>query len=141
MKNDVGYLIKQIDECLYRKANQNLKPIDLTLSQVKVLILLREREKTRQLTSHKDIEESLHVSHPTVLGLLRRLEAKGFIRTETGTADRRIRNVFLTQRDASFWDSLRTNQVAMEKLILANFSKEEKDTLRLLLTKLLHNIQ
>lgn len=141
MNRDIGYLIKQIDDCLHKKANQELESLGLTFSQVRVLLLMREREKARLLTSHKDIEESLGIAHPTVLGLLRRLETKGFIRTETGVADRRIRNVFLAGIDASFWDALLANGAKAEKRLLAGFSKEEATTIQTMLEKILKNIQ
>lgn len=140
MKKDIGYLVKAIDICLHKEANRDLEPLGLTLSQVQVLLLLREREKQRQMTSYMDIEENLGISQPTAGGLLRRLEAKGFIRTEVSITDRRIKNVFLANIDPAIWETIYANGKKAEKRILAGFSKDEVDTLRLALERILANI-
>jgi DNA-binding MarR family transcriptional regulator len=141
MNNDIGYLIKQLDESLHKHANRDLEPFGLTMSQFRVLLHLREREKARLMTSHKDIEAALGVSHPTVVGLLRRLEAKGFVRTETGAVDRRVRNVFLVKVKPSLWSGMHASRLNAEKKLLAGFSKEEASILVAMLKRVLGNIQ
>jgi DNA-binding MarR family transcriptional regulator len=140
MGKDIGYLIKQVDDCLLKKANRNLELIGLTFSQARILMLLREREKAGRMTSHVDIEESIGAAQPTVAGLLRRLKAKGFIRTEAGTMDRRVKNVFLANIDASLWETMRDFGAKTENRLLAGFSKEEVDATRGLLERMLQNI-
>ena len=140
MINDIGYLIKQIDQNLLKEVNRNLETIGLTFSQLRVLVLLRQREKDRLMTSFRDIELNFDISHTTALGLLRRLEAKGFIRTETGHADRRVRNVYLTVNDSKVWEILDSNRLKKEKRIINGFTKDEADTLKTLLKKVIRNI-
>ena len=134
------YLFKQIDDCLQKRANQLLEPLGLTFSQFRVIIVLREREKDRQMTSVKDIEERLNVSHPTVIGLLRRLEEKGIVRTETGVADRRVRNVFLAKSDPAVWEYIRDKWDENETQLMAGLSREEAKTLYELLGRVLKNL-
>jgi DNA-binding MarR family transcriptional regulator len=141
MKNDIGYLIKQIDVCLQKRANQELLSVDLTFSQLRILILLRDREGKRLLTSHSDIEENLTIAHSTVIGLIRRLEAKGFVRTETSSEDRRIRNIFLANAEQLQWESIIANKDRAERTILKGFSKENIESLRIFLKKILANIK
>ena len=140
MINDIWYLIKQIDQNLLKEVNRNLETIGLPFSQLRVLVLLRQREKDRLMTSFRDIELNFDISHTTALGLLRRLEAKGFIRTETGHADRRVRNVYLTVTASKVWEILDSNRLKMEKRIINGFTKDEADTLKTLLKKVIRNI-
>lgn len=140
MENDIGYLIKQIDLSLLKAVNRELEAFGLTFSQLRVLVLLRQREQARLMTSFKDIELHFGTSHTTVLGLLRRLEAKRFIRTEIGQADRRVRNVHLSEVDPTFWERLDANKRLTEKRILSGFSNEEVATFQTFLKKVIRNL-
>lgn len=92
-QGDVGLLIKGIHEQLEKRANLMLRQFDLTLTQTRVLFYLHDHQGEK--TTPKDIEDYFGVTHPTVVGLLQRLEGKGFIVSEPDEGDRRCRVVRL----------------------------------------------
>ena len=140
MNKDIGYLIKNIDDRLRQNANRDLETVGLTFSQIRVLFHLRHRESSGLQTSCKDIELILGVAHTTVLGLLKRLEAKGLIRTAVRGSDRRVRDVFLGSIEPGLWTFGEEHRKRAEKRILAGFSREEKAALRKALAKILANL-
>ena len=89
---DVGFLLKQINIALARNADQSFKPV--TFSQMRVLVFLAHQPNNT--CYQKALETELDVSHPTVVGLLQRLEAKGLIATLTDEYDRRRKEICLT---------------------------------------------
>ncbi len=73
-KKSIGGMIKYISDKVRQKADNNLKDHNVTLSQVRVLnFLWRENGSCSQ----KQIEDFLQVSHPTVVGLVARMEQSG----------------------------------------------------------------
>ena len=93
MEYPVGYLIKNISDKMKANADANLKEHNLTLTQSRVMCFLSSRGNT---AAQKDIEEFLEVSHPTVVGVVARMEQKGFITTRVDTADKRNKIVELS---------------------------------------------
>ena len=71
LNDDIGHLIKIVDEQLKKRFDKDLQKFDLTLSQMRVLWFLKSKGGR---TSQKDIEDFLQVSHPTVVGLISRLK-------------------------------------------------------------------
>ena len=65
MKNDVGYLIKRINDKLAARADAELKQFNLTMSQCRVFLYLSSRDGQ---ATQKEIETFLDVAHPTGLG-------------------------------------------------------------------------
>ena len=82
----VGPLFKVINERMQASADADLKEQGLTFAQSQVIVYLIEHAG-RAL--QKEIETSLKVSHPTVSGLVSRLEKNGFVRTWVAEDDRR----------------------------------------------------
>ncbi|AOT70338.1 MarR family winged helix-turn-helix transcriptional regulator [Geosporobacter ferrireducens] len=136
---DVGFLIKLIHDCIERKSNQKLKLFDLTLSQGRVLAYLNERKGLK--TSQKDIEDYLEVAHPTVVGILKRLESKGFITSEFDAEDKRVKNVYLTQNEASVHRAMCEFKIQMEQKLLQGLTDTQVEELLYLLNLIYENIQ
>ena len=67
MKNDVGYLIKRINDKLAVRADAELKQYHLTMSQGRVFLYLSSRGGQ---ATQKEIETFLGVAHPTVVGIV-----------------------------------------------------------------------
>ena len=130
MKNDVGYLIKRINDKLAVRADAELKQYHLTMSQGRVFLYLSSRGGQ---ATQKEIETFLGVAHPTVVGLVSRMEKSGYV-TCWPCEDGRNKYVKLTQAEAIDKDMQR-NQLENEEMLLAPLSPEERERLRdLLLT-------
>lgn len=131
MKNDVGYLIKRINDKLAVRADAELKQFNLTMSQCRVFLYLSSRGGQ---ATQKEIETFLDVAHPTVVGLVSRMEQNGYV-TCWPCEDGRNKYVKLTPQAEAIDRDMQENMHANEEMLLAPLSPEERERLRdLLLT-------
>ena len=96
MKQDIGYMIKILSESLEKKANEDLQAYGMTLSQLKALIFIYEQKDGT--TTQKELEEFFKVSHPTINGILKRLEEKQMITSEVVVNRRLSKIVKITEK-------------------------------------------
>lgn len=94
MEMSYAYLIKTIDETLEARINGGLRRYNLTASQMRLLMLLKEEKAPCCL---KDIEKKVRMSQSTVQGLVARMEKKGFLKTLVHPNDRRVKVIDLTK--------------------------------------------
>ena len=73
----IGFMIKQINNVYEKDLNERLKTIGITSSQCAVLDYLFHT--SREEVSQRDVERHLNLKNPTVTGLLKRLDEKGYI--------------------------------------------------------------
>ena len=131
LKNDVGYLIKSINDKLKVRADTELKKYHLTMSQSRVLVYLRSRGGQ---ATQKEIETFLDVAHPTVVGLVSRMEQNGYVICWP-CEDGRNKYVKLTPQAEAIDKDMQRNQLENEERLLAPLSPEDRERLRdLLLT-------
>lgn len=131
LKNDVGYLIKSINDKLKVRADAELKQYHLTISQSRVLVYLRSRGGQ---ATQKEIETFLDVAHPTIVGLVSRMEQNGYV-TCWPCEDGRNKYVKLTPQAEAIGKDMQENMQASEEMLLAPLSPEDRERLRgLLLT-------
>lgn len=138
MQSDIGPKFRRINDEIRKTADADMQNMQLTMEQSHVLGFLRFRMDKK--TSQKDIEEHLHVTHPTVNGLLKRLEEKGFIRMERDKADRRVKNVYLTGKENELFEEMQRKREKIEGRILAGFQEEEAERLREYLDRIIENL-
>lgn len=131
MKNDVGYLIKSINDKLAARTDAELKQFNLTMSQCRVFLYLSSRGGQ---ATQKEIEIFLDVAHPTVVGLVSRMEQNGYV-TCWPCEDGRNKYVKLTPQAEAIDKDMQRNQLENEERLLAPLSPEDRERLRdLLLT-------
>ena len=70
-------LFKMVHNAMVEEFNRKVKSLELTSAQVLVLGCLDQAEENE--LCQKDLEEILNLSNPTITGIVKRLEAKGFI--------------------------------------------------------------
>lgn len=129
LKNDVGYLIKSINDKLRVRADAELKQYHLTMSQSRVLVYLRSQGGQ---ATQKEIETFLDVAHPTVVGLVSRMEQNGYV-TCWPCEDGRNKYVKLTPQAEAIDKDMQENMHTNEEMLLAPLSPEERERLRDLL--------
>ncbi|MGN0132037.1 MAG: MarR family winged helix-turn-helix transcriptional regulator [Lachnospiraceae bacterium] len=138
MKNrDVGYLIKNINDKLKVKADADLKENNLTLSQSRVLGFLNSRGGE---ATQKEIEEFLEVSHPTVVGIVSRMEQNGHLVSRMDEKDRRNKIVRITEQSAAIGKDIERRIASNEETMLATLSKEDIETFKRVLTVIYNNL-
>ena len=97
---DIGYLIHKIDNKIKTNIDNHFKIHDLTFSQSQVLHLLSKNGGT---VNQKQLQTMMNVSHPTMVGLVQRLESNGFVTTAPDNMDRRNKIVSLTEEAVLFY--------------------------------------
>ena len=137
MNHGVGYQFKIIDEKIKVRADADLKRHDLTLMQTRVLGFLAEMGGR---TTQKEIEDDLQVSHPTVVGLVSRMEQKGFLTTRPDPMDRRNKLVELTDKAQLVGHDIDVTVEQHDRELLQGFSEQEIDTLKRFLNRIIHNL-
>lgn len=122
-KNSIGGMIKYISDKVRQKADNNLKDHNVTLSQVRVLnFLWRENGSCSQ----KQIEDFLQVSHPTVVGLVSRMEQSGYSQTSVSPDDKRNKIVTVTDSGMSLACELCRYMEDIDKRMLVGLTDEQQ---------------
>ena len=116
----------------------DLEDMELTSSQGLVLgFLARRREQT---VSPGDIGKHFGLSHPTVTGILQRLEAKGFVAYAPDPADRRKKRVFATERALDCFARIQERFLETEARLTAGMTETEQAQLLALLDRVIENM-
>ena len=106
--------------------------MDLTASQGPILGFIQHSPVA---PCSRDIEEEFHLSHPTVSGILSRLEKKGLVEAVTDPADKRVKLAHLTPAGIALHAQSRQRVVESEERLTALLSDEEKEMLLTCLRK------
>ena len=137
-KKDVGYLIKNINDKLKVRADADLKRYNLTLTQSRVLAFLNS--KGGQATQ-KEIEIFLEVSHPTVVGIVSRMEQNGYVSSWIDGNDKRNKNVRLTKQAETLGMDMENSIIANEQRMLASLSAHDVERLKEMLLVIYKNLE
>lgn len=93
-----GYL-RAISNAMSRNMQQNAEQLGLTSTQGMFLHHIWFRQEQQGLLTYaRDLEEFFDVKHPTVSGILQRMETAGFIRFEASKTDHRRKSIHLTEQ-------------------------------------------
>ena len=86
-------------------------------------------ERQGEVVYPKDIERRFNLTHPTVSGLLQRLESKGFLSCEPDPDDRRYKRIVLTEKAAECQKEIWQHILTIEQTMTAGMQESEIDTL------------
>jgi DNA-binding MarR family transcriptional regulator len=87
-----------------------------------------------------DIARGLHLSPPTISVGIRRLVNGGWLEKRYETSDRRMQQIYLTNKSINFLNGLKAYQTKLFTKFLSNLSFEEIDQLIALLEKAVQGI-
>lgn len=138
LKKDIGYLIKNINDKLKVKADADLKCYNLTLSQSRVLAFLGDKGGR---ATQKELEIHLEVSHPTVVGIVTRLERNGYLSCHLDANDKRNKIIELTDKAKSLDNEMKQRIFANEQKLLNSISEEDVEKLRQMLLTIYNNLE
>ena len=128
---NLGPQLRYLNNRITQYMDQQFLALDLTSTQSFILHHLSLHENEAMYP--KDIEKRFHLTHPTVSGVLQRLEAKNFIVIEPDRADRRCKRIRLTDRARRCDEAVRHAFETLEQLMCSGMSEEEQQTLLRLL--------
>ena len=137
MPKHYGPLLRFLHCSVDRELNIALEKMELTSAQGHILGFT-----TRQPSPPcaRDIEEAFHLSHPTVSGLLSRMEKKGFIALKTDESDRRCKRIYILPKGEECTHTLYQTILKTEERLVKGFTEEEKTIFRSLLERTVTNM-
>ena len=131
-------MIKQINNVYEKDLNERLRKIGITSSQCAVLDYLFHT--SRDEISQRDVEKALNLKNPTVTGILKRLDEKGYILCVPNAKDKRKKNIYLTEKAYDIQRRMETDRRKLDRELTRGMSKREVESLTKNLEKLLYNI-
>lgn len=137
-KKAFGALIKYVSQTYEQNFNRVISAYGLTMSQSHVLMYLAKN--SGRPIYQKDIEEAFNLTHPTVNGLITRLEDKGFVETRTSDFDRRCKHIVQTEKADKIISLVRQSFDEVDDIIVNCLDEEEKSEILRLLQKIIDNI-
>lgn len=135
---NAGYYIKRISDYVEADANRELEQYGLTCSQARVLSFLLNRQD--KVTIQKDVEDFFEIRHSTAIGILQRMEAKGFIVSKVDPDDKRQRIITVTDSANELAKGIENHRLESEKRMAEGMTGEEVAELKRLLYKVYKNI-
>ena len=134
----IGFIVKQINNVYEKELNERLRKIGITSSQCAVLDYLFRTSKEE--VSQRDVEKNLNLKNPTVPGILKRLDEKGYILCVPNANDRRKKNIYLTEKAYDIQRRMDADRRKLDRELTRGMTKREENALRRNLEKLLYNI-
>ena len=137
MKKHYGHRIRILHWCADQAMTNALAQMDLTAAQGRIMGYLAHRTTP---PCSRDIEEEFHLSHPTVSGLLSRLEKKGFIEFRPDAQDRRCKRIYILKKGRECNDLMHKTILENEERMVKDFTAEEKEQFLSLLERAISNM-
>lgn len=114
-----------------------LAQMDLTAAQGRIMGYLAHRS---QPPCSRDIEDAFHLSHPTVSGLLSRLEKKGFIQFRPDPDDRRCKRICILPKGHECNEMMHSTISRIEAQMVQGFTDQEKELFLQFLERCISNM-
>lgn len=128
----VGYLVRQTHRAFTRSLQARIAPEGVSIGMWYFLRVLWLEDGISQ----RELSQRVGMMEPTTASALNNMERKGLVRRVRNRADRRIVNVFLTERGRALEKRLLPLAVEVNRVALRTLSSQELQSLHALLTKL-----
>ena len=133
----MGHYFKVIQIRMEHFMNQQLQALDLTASQGQIIGYLTH---AKEPPCARDLEEFFRLSHPTVSGLLSRMESKGFVEIRPDERDKRIKRIYLLEKGLACSRQIAQSIEENENRMIRGFSEEEAELFLSLLRRAIDNM-
>ena len=114
-----------------------LAKMDLTAAQGRIMGYLARHEEA---PCSRDIEEAFQLTHPTVSGLLARLEKKEFIEFRPDPTDRRCKRIYIRPKGRECTETMYQTILDNEQRLVQGFTEAEKEQFSQLLQRAIANM-
>lgn len=131
-KSAPTFWINHASRLLMRHFEQRLRPLDLGMAYLPVVVALEESGPLSQ----KRLAELAHVEQPTMAALLGRMERDGIISRQPDPTDRRSTQILLSAKGEACLPEAKGQLFEVAEQALSGFSKQE----RLLLLELARRV-
>ena len=137
-KQPLGFIVKQINNVYEKELTSRLKMLGITSSQCAVLNYLFQ--SNQEEVTQREVEKHLNLKNPTVTGLLKRLDEKGFVLCVQSPTDKRCKNIYLTEKAFDIQKKMESDRKKLDKRLTIGMTKKEVEVFRRGLEKVLYNI-
>ncbi|MGI6178008.1 MAG: MarR family winged helix-turn-helix transcriptional regulator [Eubacterium sp.] len=134
----LGFRFRLIHLEFVRHLREGLQENDLTYSQMMILRYLDRHEGEN--IDQKELCDALNVSHPTMVGLLSRMEEKEMIVRGRDPGNKRRKSISLGTRGNEIVEAQRKERRENDVRLVDGFTDEEKSELDKLLEKIYMNL-
>lgn len=133
----MAHFFKTLELRLQSRMNRQLQDLDLTPAQGHIIGFLAHSPDP---PCARDLEQFFSLSHPTVSGLLSRMEAKGFVAVEPDPIDRRVKRIYLLEKGMACSRQIEATVRNNESTIVYGFTEEEKERFEDFLLRAIRNL-
>lgn len=137
MKKHFGSRIRILHHCMDQTMTNALADMELTAAQGRIMGYIAHCTKP---PCARDVEEEFHLSHPTVSGILSRLEKKDFLVFRPDEKDHRCKRIFLLPKGLECHERMHQTIRQNEELLVKDFTPEEQALFYSLLERAIHNM-
>ena len=137
MQKKVGHMFKMISDRMKADGDAALKKKNLTFTQSQVLRYVRFHEGK---ATQKEIEDYFQVSHPTVVGIVTRMENNGYLHCYTDVKDRRQKICELTEAGFAVGEVIHAEIMEQDRRLMEGLSEEEVTELMRMLEIVYRNL-
>ncbi len=131
-----GFLLKDVSRLYTRRFEERAQELSLTLAQCKALAFLTRNEGVSQ----KRLSELAEIDPMTLVRILDRMEADGWVERRSDPADRRARSLWVTEKAKPIIDRIWDVAAQTRAEALAGLADEERGVLLELLDRIHHNL-
>ena len=137
MSSRYGHYIRLLHSATDQAMTAALDDLDLTAAQGQMMGFITHSPSP---PCPRDLEEAFRLSHPTVSGLLARLEKKGFIELRSDETDRRIKRIYPLPKARELKETMHATILATEAKLTQDFTDEEKELFAQFLQRAIRNV-
>jgi len=132
MEKTTGFLMFRTARGMKKMLDSNLSEFNVTSSQATILNTLASNDGQ----SLSDIGKSVHLDKPAITGLADRMEHDGLVERRRTSSDRRIIQLFLTEKGKRLYKKIEKIIVRVDEKLVKTLTNQEINTLH----KMLQNI-
>ena len=132
-----GFLVRILHWCTHQSMDHALEKMELTAAQGHIMAYLAH---AKEPPCPRDLEAEFQLTHPTVSGLLSRLEQKGFVELRTDPEDRRCKRIYVLPKGQQCHELMHQTIQKNEQRMTEGFTEEEQRIFSDLLQRAIRNM-
>ena len=137
MQPHFGHLLRIAHWCTDQSMTTALETLELTAAQGHIMGYLIHCPEP---PCPRDVEETFHLSHPTVSGILSRLEQKGFLELRPDPNDRRCKRIWVLPKGMECHEVMHRTIATNEERMVQDFTPEEREQFLSFLKRAIENM-
>ena len=130
-------LIKKAARLLEKRANVLLKPHNIMHGYTYFLMALYDQDGLTQT----ELQNAIGIEQPTVVRTLDRMERDGLIARKQSPTDRRVFNIFLTEKGMACKEAVLSSAADLNESLLFSLNEKEQSAIQDYLQRLVANLE